>query len=203
MVGYAPLWSPDGNRLAYFEPKSGVRVVELASGDSSLIPSQLGEVGTWSPDGDSLAFAEMAFEDERQINYLLRADLSDGSTHNLSAGAAPELDRERTRVHDSSPEWSPTGEWIAFGRKALPDGTITAGQQLWLMRPDGSEAHSLVTDTGAHLGSFAWSADGRLIAYLRLPLGQANARPEIWLTSIDGGEPVRLAEGGTLPLWLP
>jgi Tol biopolymer transport system component len=71
------------------------------------------------------------------------------------------------------------------------------------MRPDGSEAVSLVTAAEAHHGGFAWSPDGRQITYLRLPLGQANARPDIWAISIDGGAPVQLAQGGTLPSWLP
>jgi dipeptidyl aminopeptidase/acylaminoacyl peptidase len=104
---------------------------------------------------------------------------------------------------DSSPAWSPDGEWIAFGRKALDDGTVTAGQQLWLMRPDGSEAHPLATDSQAHLGSFAWAPDGRSLAYLRYQLMQANASPEIWWVALDGSAPVRLAKDGTLPSWLP
>lgn len=195
MLGYGPRWSPDGSRLAYFDPQGGVRVVDLEAGASQLIPNQLGEIGTWSPDGQTLALVDLAFEGERYSSYLLRADLRDGTTTNLSG--------EEVGVKDGSPEWSPTGEWIAFGRKALADGTPTAGQQLWLMRPDGSRAHPLVTDPEAHLGSIAWSPDGRDIAYLRFPLMQADARPEIWLVSIAGSEPVKLADNGTLPEWLP
>ena len=104
---------------------------------------------------------------------------------------------------DSSPAWSPTGEWIAFGRKALVDGTPVPGQQLWLMRPDGSEPHPLVTDPKAHLGSFAWAPDGRALAYLHFPLRQADARPAIWYVALDGGDPVKLFNNGTLPDWLP
>jgi Tol biopolymer transport system component len=125
----------------------------------------------------------------------VRVDLGDDTTQNLSG---EELD-----ANDGSPAWSPTGEWIAFGRKALADGTPTSGQQLWLMRPDGGQARPLVTDPKAHLGSIAWSPDGTEIAYLRFQLMQADARPEIWLVSLDGADPVKLADNATLPAWLP
>lgn len=194
-LGYTPRWSPDGSRLGYFASREGVRVVELETGDSRLIPSSAGEMGTWSPDGQALAMVDLSFAGERYAGYLIRADLDDGSTHNLSG--------EKTTASDGAPAWSPGSEWIAFGRKALADGTPTAGQQLWLMRPDGSEAHPLVTDPQAHLGSIAWAPDGRSLAYLRYQLMQADVRPEIWWVSLDGGTSLRLAENGTLPSWLP
>jgi Tol biopolymer transport system component len=207
MLGYAPRWSPDGKHLGYSAPsrdsapsgdpdsQGGVRIVELETGESRLIPSLAGETGTWSPDGQAMVLTDLAFAGERYANYLVRADLDDGSTHNLSG--------EMSASSDSSPAWSPDGAWIAFGRKALADGTATVGQQLWLMRPDGSEAHPLATDSQAHLGSFAWAPDGRSLAYLRYQLMQANARPEIWWVALDQSASVRLAKDGTLPSWLP
>jgi Tol biopolymer transport system component len=195
MLGYAARWSPDGSHLGYFDPQGGVRVVDLDQDSSQLIPNQLGEMGVWSPDGQALALVDLSFAGERYLSYLLRADLSGGTIQNLSGA--------ETEASDSSPAWSPSGEWIAFGRKALPGGVPTPGQQLWLMRPDGSDARPLVTDPEAHLGSVAWSPDGRALAYLRFQLMQADARPEIWFLTLDGGAPVKLADNGTLPQWLP
>jgi Tol biopolymer transport system component len=71
------------------------------------------------------------------------------------------------------------------------------------MRSDGSQAHPLATDPEAHLGSIAWSPDGTELAYLRFQLMQADARPEVWLMSMDGGKPTKLADNATLPAWLP
>jgi Tol biopolymer transport system component len=194
-LGFAPRWSPDGARLAYFDPQGGVRILDLNTGDAQLIPNQLGEIGSWSPDGLALALVDLRFFGERSASYLIRADLTDGSTRNLSS--------EDSQVDDGSPAWSPTGEWIAFGRKALADGASTPGRQLWLMRPDGSQAHPLATDPQAHLGAVAWAPDGQALAYQRFPLMQANARPEIWYLALDGSAPVKLAEDGTLASWLP
>jgi Tol biopolymer transport system component len=194
MLGYAPRWSPDGNRLGYFDPQGGVRIVDLGTDSTQLIPNQLGEMGSWAPDGQALVVVDLIFYGEGYDSRLVRADLS-GAIYNLSGAG--------TGTSDGSPAWSPTGEWIAFGRKALEAGTPTRGQQLWLMRPDGSEAHPLVTDLEAHLGSIAWSPDGRALTYQRFPLMQADARPEIWWVSLDDKNPIRLAESGTLPSWLP
>jgi len=194
-LGYAPSWSPDGRQLAYFDPAAGVRVVELDTGASQLFPNQLGEIGTWSPDSQALALVDLLFAGEDYFSYLIRADLTDGVTQILTD--------EQNQISEGSPVWAPTGEWIAFGRKALADGTPTQGQQLWLMGPDGSDTHALVTDAHAHLGSVAWSPDGNAIAYLRFPLMQADARPEIWLVSLTDGDPIKLTESGTLPAWIP
>jgi Tol biopolymer transport system component len=138
---------------------------------------------------------DLLFSGERYSSFLVHADLNDQSTHNLSG--------TETLMNDGSPAWSPTGEWIAFGRKALADGTPTLGQQLWLMRPDGREAHPLKIDAEAQLGSIVWSPDGRSLVYQRFPLMQADARPEIWLVTLDSGSSVKLADNGTLPNWLP
>jgi Tol biopolymer transport system component len=195
MLGYAPEWSPDGSRLAYFDPQGGIRILDLSTKASQLIPNQLGEMGSWSPDGQKLMLVDMAFIGEGYTSHLVLADIKDGALHNI--------EREQTQISDGSPAWSPDGEWIAFGRKADSEGEPTPGQQLWLMHPDGSGARALVTDPQAHFGSFAWSPNAHSIAYLRFPLMQADARPEIWLIDVEAGEPIRLAEDGTLPSWLP
>lgn len=53
------------------------------------------------------------------------------------------------------PRWSPDGQWIAF----------TTGYVLYKIRPDGSELTRLTYSDGRDKWRFAWSSDGRYIAY--------------------------------------
>jgi dipeptidyl aminopeptidase/acylaminoacyl peptidase len=57
----------------------------------------------------------------------------------------------------SSPRWSPDGKFLAFetDRPGKAKGT-----QVWVLDRRGGEAHQL-TDVKGHLGSYAWSPDGK------------------------------------------
>jgi len=127
---------------------------------------------------------------------LWLADLDDGALTNLS-GADDAL------MQDGWPAWLPSGEWIALTRRLLIGERSTTGQQLWLMRSDGSDAHSLLVDPTATFGHVAWRPDGGALAYVRLVLGDPDARPDLWLMELPAGEPVLLAEVSPAPTWLP
>jgi Tol biopolymer transport system component len=125
----------------------------------------------------------------------MRVDLSTRAVQDLSAPST---------AGDYTPHWSPTGEWIALGRAALPDGSHTWGAQLWLMHPDGSEAHALMAEVGANFGAFAWRPDGGALAYVRLPIEElADPHPELWVISLKDGQPELIARDVIMPGWLP
>ncbi len=103
----------------------------------------------------------------------------------------------------------------ACGRPALtPDGRCAVvavtrpdlasdsyGGQLWRVPTDGSAARRLTT--GHHDRSPAVSPDGSRVAFLRSAPG---APPQLHLTTLDGGEPLRLTDhplGAGAPVWSP
>jgi Tol biopolymer transport system component len=208
-----PRWAPDG-RLGYLDTsREAVVLRDLPTGALTFVPNASGEMGTWSPDGVYLVYPELAFpplpEDSTDPNaeevtgafytYLTRVTLATNERLNLSGDQAP--------VDDSSPAYSPSGGWIAFGRKLQVLDQWTPGRQLWLMRPDGAEAHALTADPLYNHSAFTWSPDGRLLAYMRFQTADQTAPAEIWLVGPAAGTPEAAAPHlliqGYLPEWLP
>ena len=129
-----------------------------------------------SPDGHSLVFvtdrADWGQNIFRKDLWLYRD--GDGS------GALTQLTRSG---HDTEPQWSPDGQWIAFlsdrpmvGKAADTDDDSDSDSdkdegttQLYLISPDGGEAFALtVGDEDVH--AFAWSSDSHTIYFAtRIP----------------------------------
>jgi Tol biopolymer transport system component len=70
--------------------------------------------------------------------------------------------RVLTNADDIAPAWSPNGRWIAFIRNNAD------AQAVYVVRPDGSELHSVAS--GASFGRLHWSGDSK-----RLLFGYASA----------------------------
>jgi Tol biopolymer transport system component len=197
MRGSTPRWSPVDMRLAYSDTtqEPAMRVYDLDAGTSVLIPAQSDLPSGWAPDGERLLVSTMELLGTQVVHHLLLVELESGELVNLSGRDAP--------VQDTWPAWSPSGDWIAFTRRALTGEHATLGQQLWQMRSDGSQTHLLLVEPAATFGWVTWRPDGGALAYVRRALNDSDARPELWLMELSDGEPVRLAEASTAPMWLP
>jgi Tol biopolymer transport system component len=232
-----PLWGPDG-RLAYLDTtRQAVVVQNLATGAVTYVPDASGEMGTWSPDGGFIVYPEIVLpasptdmptptlapptptsvtadqtatptggeDDNTSISpfysYLLRVNIATNETSNLSGSGV---------LDDASPVYSPSGGWLAFGRRLQVNNQWTPGRQLWLMRPDGTQAHPLTGDPLYNHSAFTWSPDGALLAYMRFNTSDPGAPAETWLIDVDatgaagtGAAGPRKLVQGYLPEWLP
>lgn len=66
---------------------------------------------------------------------------------------------------DGQPQWSPTGELIAFVSRREQEGAKDEEAQLYVIAPDGGEARRVATiATGVE--SFKWLPDGKRIAFV-------------------------------------
>ena len=126
--------------------------------------------------------------EEGYRSYLLRFDPQSGELTDLSEPAS---------VEDLAAAWSPDGAWIAVVRWELPGAGL--GAQIWVMRPDGSEARPLTDTADLAPGTPVWSPDGNTLLFERYSL---EARG-IWLMDVETGEMWRIVGSGHRPVWLP
>ncbi len=202
-AGLSPVWSPQGDRLAFQRTAPGGPVIWVAGVDGSgAMAIANGYSPRWSPDGQRLAYTFRPEGADRPAVFTVRAD---GSGRQIFSSDG------------SAPQWSPDGQALAFVTQAgeivavvVASGQVTplGSGQRYAWSPDGRDvayvqAGRLLVATvgGAAQGisawddveSLAWSPDGK-----RLAVGRRNR--EIWLMDRDGGNPRKLADGRE-PVW--
>jgi Tol biopolymer transport system component len=197
-----PAWSTDGI-LAYYDTQAAAFVLyDPSTGERVLFPNQTGQPGAWHPDGRKFLAPEIFFLDtgadiglqSLANSHLLLFDRLTKSTLDLT----PAEDME-----DSSPAFSPDGAYLAFARKYLSQRNWTPGRQLWVMLPEIGQAQPITDDPNYTHYQFAWSPDGKQLAYVRFDQTILTNPPEIWLLTLINAERTSLVENGYWPQWIP
>jgi TolB protein len=160
-----PAWSPDGSRIAFASGRDGSADIFVMNADGSetvqLTATRQNDTHpTWSSTGTTIAFAR------------------DGDIYVIDADGKNARRVSDVLVEESDPAWSPDGEWIAYVRRTPG----TAIQNVWVMRPNGSERHALTTQDGRAFTP-AWSPDSSRVVFT------TNAESkvfELYTVGVDG-----------------
>ena len=194
-----PLWSPDGNRIAFmseYGDRSDMYVMPLAGGEPNLISINAGNsgepvLGDWSPDGEWLVFYSDASDDGSDEERGLWLRNPDGvNLLHLTTG----LDRD--------PAWSPEGDRIAFIRRENGSDDIFVLRFLGGGSTPGEFETSRLTHQDSNDRSPNWSPDGLNLVFVSYRDGNG----EIYSMAADGAKQRRLTNNeadDVTPDWSP
>ncbi len=194
----APGFSSDGQWLSYISPLNNtIQFYNLKEDRRSSISLSRGYqpriAQPWDPLDTSILFWEPGSGDESSALRVKRYDLASGQSIDLG-GSNNQVEFETA--------WSADGQWIAIVRDSSSSGSPGQRQEIWLVRPDGSGGHSIVSEEHVSYSNLGWSPDSRFLVYCRYSTDHIG-KPEIWLADLMTGNQARLVTGGILPLLLP
>jgi len=151
-----PDWSPDGQYIVYASQKEADRtwrlyVADALGRENKVLKHEDGQVvygedPAWSPDGNKIVYRG---HDARMDNRGLYVINTDGS----------HARRLTDDSSDTSPDWSPRGDQIAFMSHR------SGNWDLYVMGSDSSGLKPLTTDP-SNEGLPCWSPDGDRIAFI-------------------------------------
>jgi TolB protein len=161
------LENPD---IFFSDLSTGQRRVVARYGGSNFSPAA-------SPDGSKVAM--ILSKDGSPDVYVCNADGSN-------------LKRLTTGVEDSSPCWSPDGQWVCFATKI-------SGRRLLAKVPAGGGAVQVIHTAGAPNPTEPdWSPDGKWIAFT-----SQTSEFDICVVPADGSAPPTVLVRGQAPSWSP
>lgn len=178
-----PAWMPGHLALYYTSYARGnpdIYYHNLSSGQRRVIAEYSGvnTSAAVSPDGSRLA---MILSKAGSPNVWV-CDANGSNLRRLTTG-----------IEDSSPCWSPDGEWICFATK------IHERRRLAKIPANGGETRYLDTTACPSPTEPDWSPDGKWIAFTR----QVGSEFDICVLPVEGNAPPVVLVPGQSPSWSP
>ncbi len=178
-----PLYSPDGNRLAFISTRTGngdIYLLTLATGDLKRLTFDDGndQLDAWSADGKWLYFSSSS-RDISGMNDIYRVRPDGGTPMQVSADrytteyfAAPAKDGSALAFTGHG---LGSAQWWRHGHSHIDESEI------WLLHPGTTPVYEQISEGGAKEMWPMWHQDGRSLYFVSDRSGSEN----IWLAGAD------------------
>jgi Tol biopolymer transport system component/DNA-binding winged helix-turn-helix (wHTH) protein len=185
-----PAFSPDGNQIAFVwsgakDDNTDVYVRLVDGGNWVRLTDDPGDDvnPVWSPDGRTIAF----YRSSPDGDGIFLVPALGGAERKLTGVWANRFGfGSHTWIH-----WSPDGKWLVVSDKTSAEEPFS----LFLLSPETGEKRRVTSPPASVVGdcSPAFSPDGQRVAFVRVISALVG---EIYLVSVNGGEPKRLTFDG-------
>lgn len=193
IIGHGPVWSPDGTWLSSYDGLADeIRLLNLATGNQLIIPSQTGSPVTWSADSNTFVFTDIGTNEFGLYTRIRQANLISNEIVTMFGN----YDERDYRYNSLA--WSPAIDLLVIGLQFEENNPAKA---LWLMDPVSLEGMIIANQPDYTYHNPQWDPWGNAIIFPQFKL-KGVYKPEfvIWIPGMD--EPRILAEG-IMPHWLP
>lgn len=193
IIGYGPVWSPDGTRLSSYDGLADeIRLLDILTGNQLIVPSQTGGPVTWSGDSNTLVFTDVTSNETGTYTRVRQAKLITDEIITL-LGDSDDID-----YHYNAVAWSPIENKLVIGLQFEQDDPSKA---LWLIDIATLGGQVIANQPDYVYNEPQWDPWGRALVFQQFKLKGAYT-PEIglWMPGYD--EPQFITEG-ILPHWLP
>jgi Tol biopolymer transport system component/DNA-binding winged helix-turn-helix (wHTH) protein len=185
-----PAFSPDGNQIAFVwsgakDDNTDVYVRLVDGGNWVRLTDDPGDDvnPVWSPDGRTIAF----YRSSPDGDGIFLVPALGGAERKLAGVWANRFGfGSHTWIH-----WSPDGRWLAVSDKTSAEEAFSIS----LLSPETGEKRRVTSPPASVVGdcSPAFSPDGKQLAFVRVISAVVG---EVYLVSVNGGEPKRLTFDG-------
>jgi dipeptidyl aminopeptidase/acylaminoacyl peptidase len=192
IIGYKPVWSPDGTYISSFDGVSNqIHLLNLATGEQLVIPSRKGSLVTWSGDSATFVYTDIEETDAGPLTLIRAVNLERNETSTLF-GAKDERD-----YYYNSLAWSPVENALVIGLRFEENNMAEA---LWVINPVSRDGRAIADQKDYVHSSPQWDPWGKTLLFQQFFM-RGDYKPEIALWK--GGTETKIIAEGLMPHWLP
>ena len=193
ILGYKPVWAPDGTYIASFDGLSSqIHLFNLTTSEHLIIPSKKGSPVTWSGDGSTFVYMDIKTNEKGSRTWVHAADLVTGETTTLFG------EKDDQDYYYNSLAWSPVEDALVIGLRSEEN---SSAELLWLIDPATREGPTIASQPDYVYNSPVWDPWGKALVFQQFTL-RGTYQPEIDLWKPGMQAPKVIAQG-IMSHWLP